>query len=152
MNNPPKDKVYIVDLKEIREKYFNQVPEVRRTCVMIPPEYDEQETFTMEVECLLGNMKFEHSSGHVVHAYADKLLDDYAEYFKTEGLELKSIMSAMTKYTDFLREFAEVLWESLREQGAYCNGLLAGEYDTVIQENLLLLRRKAEPLQPTQNN
>lgn len=145
MNNPPKDKVYIVDLTDIREKYFTQVPEVRRTVAMIPPEYNDQETFEMEIECLLGNMKFEHSSGHVINAYADRLLDDYEAYFKTEGFELKSIMSAMTGYTDFLRTFAETLWESLREQGAYSKGVLAGEYDAVIQDNLLLLRKKAEP-------
>lgn len=144
MTMPPKDKVYVVDLKDVREQYFKIAPEVRGTSAMVPEEYSGQETFIMEIECLLGQMKYEHDSGHVVYSYADKLLEDYEEYFKEglTGYPLKSVMSAMTKYTNFLRGFAEQLWESLREQGAYADGVLAGEFDMVIQDNLLLLRKK----------
>jgi hypothetical protein len=139
---PPVDKLYLVDLKDIREQYFKIIPEVRRTDVMFPPEYQEQEIFSMEIETLIANMRYEHSSGHVVYAYADKLLDDYQEYFKQEGFDSKVIMHAMTQYTDFLRNLAEALWTSLKEQGAYLNGALAGEYDSVLQNHLLVLRRK----------
>lgn len=142
MMAPPTERVFVIDLKEVRERFLRIPPEVRRPEIVIPGDYEDGEVLDMELHSLLPYMTEKAHAGDSVHRYTEDFFDNFEEPLDPETKITSEVRRLLNRYLECINDLAEHLWWEFVSHGVYDqDGKLVGEFDKIIQDNLLILRR-----------